>query len=75
VDRHTLAIVAVALVLGARFGSPHIVALWVPIPFIRAPDRKQDRESGTGIVGGSPPFSDAATTSCTELGLATSNPL
>src|SRR5262249_23529019 len=47
----------------------------VPIPFIRAPDRKQDREWGMGIVRGSVEFSEGPTTSCMELGLAISNPL
>jgi hypothetical protein len=46
----------------------------VPIPFIRAPDGKQDRESGMTIVGGILEFLEGPTSSCMEVSLATSHP-
>src|SRR5262249_36185543 len=46
VDRHTRS-VAVALVLGARFGCPRGVALGPPLPLSRRPIRKRDRKKPT----------------------------
>jgi hypothetical protein len=42
--RHTLSVATVGLVLDARFGSPRVLTIGVPIPSIRAPVRKRDRK-------------------------------